>query len=170
MAVMLLTIWRHGQAGEAPVDRQRELTARGRTDLQRGRERFVAQCDKRQLPLPAAIHHSPWVRTTQTAQLIRDALPETPLIPFEVLRPGSTVAAIEEAVLALATGDPAPRHVLLVGHQPLVSGLVDACLGSDGAVPALVPGAFTTLEFTAAAPGAARVLFWAMPPEFEAQR
>ena len=70
---MIVTIWRHGEAGEAFADRRRELTDSGRDDISFGCQQFHLACAGRNMPAPDLILHSPWVRTRQTAELIASA-------------------------------------------------------------------------------------------------
>ena len=162
---MIVTIWRHGEAGEAFADRRRELTDSGRDDIGFGCQQFHLACAGRNMPAPDLILHSPWVRTRQTAELIASAFAHATVRPEAALRPGSEPAAVDTALDACMNSQ---LHVVLVSHQPLVSRLVDNYLGEGGSVPPLSPGGLATLELDVAATDAGRVWFWAMPPEYEA--
>ena len=163
---MILTIWRHGEAGRAPTDRQRELTDRGRDDIAFGCHRFHDTCTERGLPHPGRVLHSSWVRAVQTADIIGSAFSHAAREPFEALIPGMSERDVDAALQAL--GECSEEHLLLVSHQPLVSRLVDHYLGERGRVPMLNPGGLASLDLTAPAAGCASLLFWALPPEYEA--
>ena len=162
---MILTIWRHGEAGSASTDRQRELTDVGFDDIGFGCHQFHAALDARGIVAPDLILNSPWVRTVQTAQIIASAFTHAPVRELQPLRPGGTVQAVEAALEEIA---PAPDHVLLVSHQPLVSQLIGQFLGATTGVPSLSPGSLATLELTTPARACGTLRFWAAPPEYQA--
>lgn len=159
---MLLTVWRHGEAEAGTPDRERRLTKRGHRDLERGIPVYREKLAGRGLSAPDALYHSPWERTTQTADHIAR---ETGLArePLRALAPGATIDAVEEALAALSSSD----HIILVSHQPLVSSLVDHWLGVAGRVPALSPGAFAVLSAELWAQDCAALCFWAAPPAWD---
>jgi phosphohistidine phosphatase len=160
---MLLTIWRHGEAGRAASDRLRELTDRGFDDIGFGSHQFHAALEARGLPPPDHILFSPWVRTAETAQVLASAFTHAPARELAALRPGSAARTVEAALQPLDGA----AHIVLVSHQPLVSQLVDRFLGADNAVPVLSPGGFATLEMDVLAPACAALVFWAVAPEYE---
>ncbi|MBP6682199.1 MAG: hypothetical protein KA159_02715 [Halioglobus sp.] len=165
---MILTIWRHGEAGRAASDRSRELTDQGCDDIGFGASQFHEALETRALPAPDEILFSPWVRTAQTAQLLAAAFTHAHATELPALRPGATVQAVEAALVATVDKITAPpRHVVLVTHQPLVSELVDHFLGAGNPVPPLTPGGFATLELDLPAPDCATLVFWAVAPEYE---
>lgn len=168
MSGMILTIWRHGQAGSAATDRQRELTRSGRDDLARACRRFQAICRDRSLPLPDLVLFSAWLRTTQTAGIICDAMDVNPPQPCAALLPASDVHTVDKALGEVFESPNLAQHLLLVSHQPLVSRLVDHYLGDFGRVPSLAPGGLATLSLAVPAPACAQLLFWAMPPDYRA--
>lgn len=164
---MLVTIWRHGEAGAAASDRERQLTPRGRQDVTRGAAMFLQRCAQAGHEVPGTVYHSPWLRTTQTAEILAAQLAGAHLSALRALQPGSDIAQVQTALEALP-GD--PGHVLLVSHQPLVSRLADHYLGERGRVPPLPPGGQVTLDMDYPAPGAAGLSYWAFPPAYEALR
>ncbi len=165
---MILTIWRHGAAGSAVSDELRELTPGGTDDVGYGCRQFHDLCHARGISHPELVLHSPWVRTTQTAEIIDSAFTHALLRPLPALAPGGNVAGVDRALEDLEAAPSPVGHVVLVGHQPLVSRLVDHYLGARDEVPALSPGGLVTLALDAPARGCARLQFWALPPEFEA--
>lgn len=166
---MILTIWRHGQAGDGTPDRQRELTGSGRDDIGFGCHQFNEACRVRRVSLPHHIRYSPWHRTTQTAEIISAAFTHAIATAVDDLLPSSTVVDIDAALFALAESGATDEHVVVVSHQPLVSQLVDYYLGGDPAsVPPLPPGGLATLSLASNGQGTGTLLFWAFPPEYEA--
>jgi phosphohistidine phosphatase len=165
---MILTIWRHGAAEEGVNDRLRELTASGRDDIGFGSHRLHEACSASNVSHPHTILHSPLVRTSQTAGIIAAAFTHASLSAVQALQPGSTVAAVDEAVSRFIDFGHQQQHMLLVSHQPLVSHLVEHYLGEGSSVPFLSPGGLVTLSMEVLAPACGRLLFWAFPPEYEA--
>lgn len=167
---MIVTIWRHGMAEPGVIDRQRNLTNGGRDDVGFGCHQFHEACVSRGLRRPTTILYSPWVRTAQTAEILAAAFTHSEVSAEQALQPGSDVAAVDAALSYRAgTGD-AEQHILLVSHQPLVSQLADHYLGEAGIVPSLTPGGAVTLALDTPSAACGRLLFWAMPPEYEAAR
>ena len=75
---MLLTLWRHGEAGFAMTDEARALTPRGREDVVSMTRGYVAWAGVSGLGPVSLLLHSPYQRTVETAELLG-----------EQLRPGS---------------------------------------------------------------------------------
>lgn len=167
---MIVTIWRHGEAGGAITDRLRELTGQGLDDIGFGCTRFHEICHGRGVPHPGMILYSPWLRTTQTAEIIDSAFSHASLRELDALQPGSDCAAVDTALALLTQDESCPEHLVLVSHQPLVSRLVDHYLGEAASVPPLSPGALATLTMDIPARACARLLFWSMPPAYEADQ
>lgn len=166
---MIVTIWRHGQAGSALSDRERELTVTGIDDVGFGCNQFRQSCLKRQLPLPALVLHSSWKRTTQTADIVAQGLGAVNPYPSQALTPGNDSEAVDQALSELLAATNCPQHVVLVSHQPLVGRLLDHYLGERGAVPSLSPGSLAVIDLEFPASACAKLLFWALPPEYEAR-
>ena len=164
---MILTIWRHGAAGSAATDRQRELTSIGRDDVGFGCHRFFEHCSTRDLPHPDLILYSEWLRTTETADIIAGAVSLAALLGSSALIPGSSVAAVDARLEPLFAAGISPAHLVLVSHQPLVSALVDYFLGDRGLVEPLSPGGLACLQLDVAAAGCASLVFSAQPPQYE---
>ena len=184
MAV-IVTIWRHGEAGSALSDRRRELTRRGRDEVSRGGRQFQGACAGAAIAQPDLVLFSPWVRTTQTAAILAATFPGAELCKRAELRPDSDVGAADGVLAELAALAQAPAHVVLVSHQPLVSHLVDYYLGDGTAgprmagprmagptpqVPILAPGGLTTLALEVVAQACGELLFWALPPTYQVSR
>lgn len=128
---MQLVIMRHGQAESyAPSDAVRELTAKGRRDVVAIANRLPTvlsdfdshnnkNVDKWQ------IFHSPYVRTTETANLFHRTLIEKasdgfqPIVADDNLLGGNAVEAVASWAESLNS-----QRLILISHQPLVSALV----------------------------------------------
>jgi len=164
---MILTIWRHGEAGSAVTDRQQELTSAGRDDVGFGCHCFFEHCAARDLPAPDLILYSEWSRTTETADIIAAAYSHASLRRESALIPGSGVAAVDSVLEALLSATNCPEHLVLVSHQPLVSSLIDYYLGDPGRVEPLSPGGLACLQLDAAAAACASLEFSAQPPQYE---
>jgi len=167
---MIVTIWRHGQAGSALTDRERELTATGLDDVGFGVSQFLKTCDKRAIALPELVLYSDWARTAQTADIIAQGLGGVNHHPSPALIPGSAVAQVDQALTEILSVTNCPQHVVLVSHQPLVSRLIDYYLGERGRVPSLPPGGLAVLSLQLAVRASAELQFWSLPPEFESAR
>ena len=165
---MIVTIWRHGEAGSAFTDRERELTGRGTDDVGFGCQQFHEVCNERGLPHPDLILHSAWVRTTQTADIIASAFTHSERRASNSLIPGCTPADVDSVLDQLFSDRAQPVHLVLVSHQPLVSRLADHYLDNSGRVPSLSPGGLVTLALEVPAIGCGQLLFWALPPGYEA--
>ncbi len=165
---MILTIWRHGEAEEGARDRRRELTSSGCDDIGFGCRQLHEACSTRRISHPDTILYSPWERTLQTAEIITAAYTHARAVADTVLQPGSDIASVDAFRSGMVESDNRPGHVLVVSHQPLVSHLVEHYLGGADLVPSLSPGGLVTMFLDVLAPSCATLLFWALPPEYEA--
>ena len=164
---MIITIWRHGEAGRAATDRQRQLTGRGQDDVGFGSRAFRGALEARGIALPELVLFSPWTRTLQSAEIIASAFTHASLREHAALQPGSAVTAVEHCLVSLLDKPEAPSHVVLVSHQPLVSELVEFYLGPASNVPPLSPGALVSFALEVPAQHCGELVFWAVPPEYE---
>ena len=159
---MIVTIVRHGEAGDAPRDEDRELTYSGTDDISFGAHQLRELCTERSLPFPDQVLHSSWRRTTQSAEILEAAY-LTSIDTLDALLPGSTVTDLDKALAILPDWI---SHCVLVGHQPMLSILVDHYLGDPGKVPQLPPGGLVSIRLDTPVRGCGELLFWAMPPEY----
>jgi phosphohistidine phosphatase len=158
--VTTLYILRHGIAEDrsaSGTDSDRRLTPRGRARMRRaaqGLRVLVERVD--------AILTSPYPRAAETAAIAAAALSQAPkpceldaltpdVPPMETLRVLRSVAKAE--------------HVMLVGHEPLLSGLASLLLSGspDGVRIDVKKGGCLALAMRATAPRAATLL-WMAPP------
>lgn len=160
---MIITIVRHGEAGSAVRDRDRELTDNGTDDVSFGSHQLRDLCLDKSLPMPDTILYSAWRRTTQTAEILAAAFTVS-VNANDALLPGHSIADVDNA---LTTLPPGISHCVLVGHQPMVSELVDYYLDSNGRVPVLSPGGLVSIRLEFAAKACGELLFWAVPPEYK---
>ena len=148
---MLLTLWRHGEAGSAATDEARALTARGRDEVVTMAQDYAAWAGESALAPVSLLLHSPYRRTVETAALLG-----------KLLRPGS-----QEVDVSLAPGaypeafsenDYAGyEHIVMVSHQPFVSQAI-ALWTDDVTLAPLAPGGWSMLEITCLARGGATLL------------
>lgn len=165
---MIVTIWRHGEAGRAATDRQRELTDRGLDDIGFGCQQFLKGLVGRGMVPPDLILYSPWIRTWQTGEIVAATFTHASAREHQALQPGSTITEVDHCLSALHDDAAIPSHVVLVSHQPLVSQLVEYYLGRATDVPPLSPGGLVTFALQTPARDCGELSFWAVPPEYEA--
>lgn len=140
---MILYVLRHGIAEDAPPggdDGARRLTPRGRDKL------VAAARGMRALGLAFdSVWTSPLVRAVETAAIVTDATGGAP-VPQRLPALATGVAPAETLRALRAAADHA--HVLVVGHEPGLSGLVSLVLtGSAGVMTlALKKGGLVALE------------------------
>lgn len=141
---MRLILLRHGEAGfDAAKDELRSLTDNGRFQLRR-----LLQQHSQELAGVQRIVHSPYVRTCQTAGLVRE------------------VQSIDSESLNLLVPESSPQRVvdwlseqsddslLLVTHQPLIGLLVSLLCEGDLTRPEpMLPGAMAIIELAFPAAG-----------------
>lgn len=164
---MILTIWRHGEAERGAIDRQRQLTESGCDDIGFGCRQLHQACVVRSIPHPGLILYSPWIRTTQTAEIVAGAFTHANSRVEMALQPGSDAAAVDRALGSIVDSGTDPEHILLVSHQPLVSYLADYYLDGKGRAPPLSPGGLFTLAMDIVARQCGSLMFWGLPPEYE---
>ncbi|MEH6593818.1 MAG: hypothetical protein V7746_26360 [Halioglobus sp.] len=164
---MIVTILRHGEAGVAAVDAERELTPTGIDDISFGSHRFRDVCQLRGLPAPELILRSAWLRTTETADILARSFPQAEVRADAALLPSGHTADVTQMLSQLEQSIN-PSHIVLVSHQPLVSELADFYIGFPHSAPPLPPGGLVTVAMDVPAQRCAKLLFWAVPPEYEA--
>lgn len=136
----VLDLLRHGEA--APThpdgDAARPLSPNGVAAIEAFARRFAAPG-----AVPERIFCSPLLRARETAALVCAALGRGAVAEIlPVLQPDGEPSEVVEALAAIA---PDARHVLLVGHQPLLGDLAGHL--SDGTPRSLAPGGLIRLEF-----------------------
>jgi phosphohistidine phosphatase len=108
-------------------DPHRYLTAHGREQARALGDRLRwHDCN------PAELWCSPLVRAVQTAELVLVGLGETPrVVAVPALAPGGNERQVLERLRAL----PAGSITVLVGHEPVLSGLAGALIGGADVPP-----------------------------------
>ena len=150
-AKLLLTLWRHGEAGSASSDAARELTDRGRVEVNAMASDFSAWLDAAGLPSVARLYCSPLIRAQQTAALLGQQGCAKPPEVCSALVPGAIPEGFAESLL----DDDA--HVVAVTHQPFLSRAI-AFWSDDGTLAPLAPAGYATLQVTSLERGGAAVL------------
>ena len=148
---MLLTLWRHGEAGSAATDEARALTARGRDEVVAMAQDYAAWAGESALAPVSLLLHSPYRRTVETAALLGELLGAGSLKAGPSLAPGAYPEAFSENDY---TGH---EHIVMVSHQPFVSQAI-ALWSDDIALAPLAPGGYSVLEVTCLARGGATLL------------
>lgn len=120
---MELFLMRHGEAGEAPVDRERRLTKNGESAVA-----LVASALKAAGADVEVIWHSPYVRAAETAAIVGNVLG----VPLEA-RPEFTPEASPHrgAQHLLEARHVYPRGLLLVAHLPILPGILNVLAGGQ---------------------------------------
>ncbi len=159
---MKLYILRHGDAVEHGDPRYKEddrpLTPKG---IQRTKQLAHAL---REMDVTFAVAlTSPLTRARETAEIVLRGLRSEAKLEFtEYLTPSGSMAKLVEKLNAIR---PVPESVLLVGHEPYLSGLVSLlCVGGPGLQVKLKKGALCRLEFEHLVCGRCATLEWLLQP------
>ena len=148
---MLLTLWRHGEAGFATTDEVRALTLRGREEVVAMAQDYAAWAGESALGPVSLLLHSPYRRTVETAALLGEVLGPGSLKADSSLAPGTHPEAFSESDYSVH------EHIVMVSHQPFVSQAI-ALWTDDIRVAPLAPGGYSTLKITCLARGGATLL------------
>jgi phosphohistidine phosphatase len=161
---MNLYILRHGIAVEPgspgyEKDADRPLTPEG--------ERKLLQIAEAMEALDLAfdlILSSPYLRARQTAEIVAEALKARRKLEFsDSLVPGGSPKKLVEFLNRL---QPPPESVLLVGHEPYLSGLVSLLVaGNPSLSMVLKKGGLCKLATESLAPGRCAALEWLLTPK-----
>jgi phosphohistidine phosphatase len=158
--LMKLYILRHGEAAEHGDPRYREnerpLTEKG---IQRTKQLAHALgelevCFDRVLS-------SPLTRARQTAEIVARRM-ERPVELTETLTPFGNMKSLIEEIDRIR---PVPQSVLLVGHEPHLSGFISLlCIGGPNLPIRLKKGSLCRLEVERLAAEKCATLEWIIPP------
>ena len=148
---MLLTLWRHGEAGSAATDESRSLTRRGRDEVLAMGQKYSTWSDASAPGPVSLLLYSPYRRTTETAELLGELLRPGSLEVDSSLTPGAYPETFSEQHY---TGY---EHIVMVSHQPFLSQAI-AHWTDDVTLAPLSPGGYSTLEVTCLARGGAALL------------
>ena len=160
---MNLYILRHGIAVESGTpgyerDADRPLTPEG--------ERKLGQIAEAMQQLELSfdvILSSPYLRARQTAEIVAEALNARKKLELsDALTPGGSTRKLVEYLNRL---DPVPENVLLVGHEPYLSGLVSLlAAGSESTFVALKKGGLCRIAIESLKHGRCGFLMWLLTP------
>jgi len=159
---MKLYILRHGDAGEAGDPRYKEterpLTAKG---IQRTKQ--LAHVLREMEITMDFILTSPLTRARETAEIVARGLKlGGKMREIEHLAPSGNM---EELVHQLNMIRPAPKNILLVGHEPYLSGFISLlCTGGPGLPMVFKKGALCRLELQVLTCGKCAALDWLLQP------
>jgi len=161
---MILYLLRHGIATEpgAPGiagDADRPLTPEGERKL----EQIADAMEALDLSFDVILS-SPYLRARQTAELIAAALKARKKLELtDCLTPGGSMKKLVELLNQL---QPAPESVLLVGHEPFLSGLVSLLVfGEARSAVVMKKGGLCKLSATPLRAGRCAVLDWLLTPK-----
>ena len=165
---MKLYLLRHGDAGDAGdpkvKDSEWALTPKGSQ-----RTKQLAEALAQMEISFDVILSSPLVRARETAEIIARGLKFAGKVEMtEALTP---FGSMENIVHQLSTLRPVPKNVLLVGHEPYLSGFISLlCTGGPGLGPEMKKGALCRLEVAAPTCGKCATLEWLLPPRVVGSR
>jgi phosphohistidine phosphatase len=160
---MNLYLLRHAIASEQSArsgfaDSKRQLTAEGRQKLRRaakGMKAFGLDFD--------VILSSPYLRARQTAEIVAEMFEMPARLQFsEHLKPNGRPAALIQQILKLSGP---PDEVLLVGHEPWLSGFLSLLAsGGPNCAVAMKKAGLCKLAADALQPGRCATLEWLLTP------
>jgi len=144
------------EGGTQPEDALRELTGKGRRRMSR-----IARGLRRIHPKVDLLATSPFVRATETAQILAKQYESVKPISIPELQPGAGI----DAVCAWLRGLDATGTVVVVGHEPDLSLLAAYLLiERKNSLLALGKGGACLLEVPAGAPPGEGLLHWLLTP------
>ena len=162
---MNIYILRHGIAVERGTkghdkDSDRPLTAKGKRQLRKSAEAMKKMKLRFDLILS-----SPYERAKRTAEIVADGLKLKKRLKFSDLLKNE--GEPEELVGQLAVLKPAPKDLLLVGHEPYLSRLISLLVsGSDTVAMDLKKGGLCKLEAEKLRPdGKCAQMEWLLTPK-----
>jgi len=161
---MNLYILRHGIATEPgdpgfAKDADRPLTPEGERKL--GQVAEAMEALKLSFDL---ILSSPYLRARQTAEIIAEALKARKRLELsDSLTPGGSM---QKLVALLNHLQPPPESVLLVGHEPYLSGLISLLVSGEAALAVVMKkGGLCKLSTESLEPGRCATLEWLLTPK-----
>ena len=161
---MNLYILRHGIAVERGTpgyakDADRPLTPEGERKL-----RLIAEAMQALELRFDLVLSSPYLRARQTAEVVASALDLRKRLDFsDSLVPDGSTHQLVESLNHLR---PAPESVLLVGHEPYLSGLISLLVsGKESCLVALKKGGLCKLTTASLKHGRCAALEWLLTPK-----
>ena len=165
---MKLYLLRHGDAGEAvdskTKDAERPLTPKG---VQRTKQLADALAQM-EISFDAVLS-SPLARARETAEIVARGLKFAGKV--ELTDSLTPFGSMENLVHQLTTLRPVPKSILLVGHEPYLSGFISLlCTGGPGLGLEMKKGALCRLETAMPSCGRCATLEWLLPPRVVGQK
>ncbi|HET7625624.1 MAG TPA: phosphohistidine phosphatase SixA [Verrucomicrobiae bacterium] len=159
---MKLYILRHGDAVEHGdprfVEDERPLTAKGIRET----TRLAKTLRDREISFDALLS-SPHTRARQTAEIVANRVEEEVRFSDHLKPEGD----MEKLIAQIKKIRPAPKTVLLVGHEPYLTQLIsELCLGGPGLPIQLKKGGLCRLQIEKLAKRNGAILEWLLPPTF----
>ncbi len=157
---MKLYILRHGEAVEHGdpcfTENERPLTPKG---IQRTKQ--LAHALREREICFDKILSSPLVRARQTAEIVARGM-QKPVGLTDALTPAGNMKSLVEQISMIR---PTPGSVVLVGHEPYLSGFISfLCLGNADLPIKLKKGALCRLEIEHLTCGKCATLEWLLQP------
>lgn len=118
---MTLILMRHAEASSASSDRDRPLTRYGRSQAKKMASRFLSRSVTPDLILVSSAH-----RTQETGAIILETLSLSAPVRVE---PALYTGMEDDYLAAVSRTEDSYRTVLLIGHNPSISGLATVCAG-----------------------------------------
>lgn len=160
---MNLYILRHGTAvdrGTPGYDRdaERPLTLKGERRLWR----ITEAMERLELSFDLIVS-SPYLRAKQTAEIVAEAFKARKKLECtDDLTPGGNPKGLIEHLRDL---QPAPENILLVGHEPYLSGLISTLVGGNSSLPVVMKkGGLCKLTVESLKYGRCASLEWLLTP------
>ena len=159
---MKLYLLRHGDAVEAGdpkfKEAERPLTPKG---IQRTKQ-LAHALQQMEISFEAMLS-SPLVRARETAEIVVRGLESSGKL--ELTDSLTPFGSMENLVSLLKTLRPVPENVLLVGHEPYLSGFISLlCTGGPGLSLTMKKGALCRLEVDSPSCGKCATLEWLVQP------
>ena len=161
---MNLYILRHGIAVEPGTpgyerDADRPLTPEGKRKLRQIAEAMEALDLSFDLILS-----SPYLRARQTAEIVAEGLKARKKLELsDALAPGGSMGKLVELLHHL---EPPPDNVLVVGHEPYLSGLISLLVFGEPALAVVMKkGGLCKLSIEALTHGRCAALEWLLTPK-----
>ncbi len=148
---------RHGRAGDAPVDEERALTEAGREGVVKVARRLASLG-----VTGAAVHCSPYRRTTETAAIVSQETVSGAVLPDPRLASGATV----DLLIRVLESHARSPLVVLVGHMPDLGVLAGwLAWGTRSRVIEMPVGAAVQFTVESLHPEAKAVMDWMITPQ-----
>jgi phosphohistidine phosphatase len=152
---MQIYILRHGIAEDpkpGQADASRRLTQEGRDKLAR-----VLSCARKAGVEPDTLLSSPYRRAIESAELARETLElRQPIVQTKVLTPTVQPGQVWEEIRTYKDA----RQIMLVGHEPQLSGLICYLMEAPEGRVEMKKGAIARVDVDSLGPRPAGVLVW----------